>query len=45
MATKLELLKALADAGKEGYTMADSKESLAIAVAGLIPEVNRQKGV
>ena len=45
MATKLELLKALTEAGKDGYTMADSKEYLAAAVAGLVPAVNRQKGV
>ncbi len=45
MATKKELLATLTAAGEEGYGMTDSKEALEIAVASLVPAVNRQKGV
>lgn len=45
MATKLELLAALEAAGVEGYSMSDPKEDLEAAVAGIVPAVNRQKGV
>ncbi len=45
MATKKELLATLTAAGEEGYAMTDPKEALEAAVAGLVPAVNRQKGV
>ncbi len=45
MATKKELLKALTEAGIEGFTMADSRTDLEKAVAKIDPPVTRQKGV
>ena len=45
MATKKELLKALTDAGVEGFSLSDDKDDLETAVANIVPAVNRQKGV
>lgn len=45
MASKKELLKTLTDAGETGFSIADSKIDLEKAVSGLVPAVNRQKGV
>ena len=45
MASKQELLKALTEAGVEGYSIADPKPKLEKAVADLVPAVNRQKGI
>ncbi len=45
MATKKALLATLTAAGEDGFTMDDPKEDLEAAVAGLVPAVNRQKGV
>lgn len=45
MATKKELLKALTDAGIEGFAVSDDKSDLEEAVANIEPAVNRQKGI
>jgi hypothetical protein len=45
MATKLELIAALENAGFDGYSMTDAKEDLEAAVAAIDPVIDRRRGI